>query len=66
MDHEGRMSPPVPTRIVLAFYPEQGEVIDPSYPTFFIPLIAIPVISLLTKDHVTHKEAFFAKLAPLR
>jgi SSS family solute:Na+ symporter len=47
-------------------YPEQGEVIDPSYATFFIPLIAIPVISLLTKDHISGKDAFFAKLAPLR
>jgi Na+/proline symporter len=45
-------------------FPEGGEVIDPSYPTTIIPLVAVPVISLLTRDHVEGKAAFFAKLAP--
>ena len=45
---------------------EQAESIDPSYPTTLIPLIAIPVISLLTPDHVSGKDAFFAKLAASR
>ena len=38
--------------------------IDPSYPTTIIPLIAVPVISLLTADHVAGRETFFAKLQP--
>ncbi|MBA3271008.1 MAG: sodium:solute symporter family protein [Acidobacteria bacterium] len=42
--------------------PGQGEGIDPSYPTFFIPLIAIPLISLLTKEDGESKAAFFTKL----
>jgi solute:Na+ symporter, SSS family len=45
---------------------EQAESIDPSYPTTLIPLIAIPAISLLTPDHVSGKDAFFAKLAASR
>jgi SSS family solute:Na+ symporter len=45
-------------------FPTQGESIDPSYPTTIIPLIAVPVISLLTSDSTAGREAFFAKLAP--
>jgi SSS family solute:Na+ symporter len=45
-------------------FPEAGEVIDPSYPTTIIPLVAVPVISLLTREHVEGRDAFFAKLAP--
>jgi hypothetical protein len=45
-------------------FPEAGEVIDPSYPTTIIPLVAVPVISLLTREHVDGRDAFFAKLAP--
>jgi SSS family solute:Na+ symporter len=45
-------------------WPEQADVIDPSYPTTIIPLVAVPVISLLTPDRAEHKEAFFARLAP--
>jgi SSS family solute:Na+ symporter len=45
-------------------WPEHADVIDPSYPTTIIPLIAVPAISLLTPDHVHGKDAFFAKLAP--
>ena len=44
-------------------FPERGESIDPSYPTTIIPLIAVPVISLLTTDSSPAREAFFAKLA---
>jgi Na+/proline symporter len=43
---------------------EQADAIDPSYPTLLIPLIAVPAISLLTRDHAERKEAFFARLAP--
>ena len=45
---------------------EQRDVIDPSYPTTLVPLVAIPLISLVTPDHATRKEAFFAKLSPTR
>ena len=45
---------------------EQRDVIDPSYPTTLVPLVAIPLISLLTPDQATRKEAFFAKLSPTR
>ena len=48
------------TRVVFV---EQGESIDPSYPTLLIPLIAIPVISLLTRESVDGREAFFGRLA---
>lgn len=44
-------------------YPTQGESIDPSYPTFFIPLIAIPVISLLTPPQTQGRAEFFTRLA---
>ncbi len=47
-------------------FPEQGESIDPSYPTTIIPLIAVPLISLLTPDSSRAQEAFFAKLAPAK
>jgi SSS family solute:Na+ symporter len=45
---------------------EQRDVIDPSYPTTLVPLVAIPLISLLTPDHATRKETFYAKLSPTR
>jgi SSS family solute:Na+ symporter len=45
-------------------WPEQAGVIDPSYPTTIIPLIAVPAISLLTSDQAGDRDTFFAKLAP--
>jgi SSS family solute:Na+ symporter len=45
-------------------WPEQADVIDPSYPTTIIPLIAVPAISLLTTDRAPGRDAFFARLAP--
>ena len=41
-----------------------STTIDPSYATTIIPLIAVPTISLLTTDHSSGKEAFFARLSP--
>jgi SSS family solute:Na+ symporter len=41
---------------------EQAESIDPSYPTTIIPLIAIPVISLLTRDREEGREGFYARV----
>jgi Na+/proline symporter len=45
-------------------WPELGDGIDPSYPTTLIPLVAVPIISLLTQDRAERKDAFFARLAP--
>jgi SSS family solute:Na+ symporter len=45
-------------------WPEQAGIIDPSYATTIIPLIAVPAISLLTPDHVRGRDAFFARLQP--
>ncbi len=42
---------------------EQGESIDPSYPTMLIPLIAIPVISLLTRQDADSRQAFYDRLS---
>ena len=42
---------------------EQGESIDPSYPTMLIPLIAIPVISLLTRQDPDSRQAFYDRLS---
>lgn len=42
---------------------EQGESIDPSYPTTLIPLVAIPIISLLTPENIERKQAFYATVA---
>jgi SSS family solute:Na+ symporter len=44
-------------------FTEQGDVIDPSYPTTLIPLVAVPVISLLTRERVEGREAFYTRLA---
>jgi solute:Na+ symporter, SSS family len=45
-------------------WPEQANVIDPSYATTFIPLVAVPAISLVTTDRDERRAAFFARLAP--
>ncbi len=45
---------------------EQGESIDPAFPTTLIPLIAIPVISLMTRESATRSQAFYARLAGAR
>jgi Na+/proline symporter len=45
------------------FFPEQGEAIDPSFPTTLIPLVAIPTISLLTRENVDRRDAFYARVA---
>ena len=38
-------------RQILAYcFTVDGEGIDPSYPTFFVPLVAVPIISMLTKQ----------------
>jgi SSS family solute:Na+ symporter len=42
---------------------EQGESIDPAFPTTLIPLVAIPIISLLTRESAEGSHAFYRKLA---
>jgi Na+/proline symporter len=41
-----------------------STTMDPSYATTIIPLIGVPVISLLTQEHSHGRDAFFARLAP--
>ena len=45
-------------------YTDAAGAIDPSYATTIIPLIAVPLISLVTTDRAEGKDAFFARLAP--
>lgn len=40
--------------------------IDPSYPTTLIPLVAVPLISLVTPEHLDGKESFYLTLAGRR
>ena len=51
------------TRVV---FPGRAEGIDPSYATLLLPLVTIPLISLLTAPHVAGREAFYDRLAGAR
>jgi SSS family solute:Na+ symporter len=44
-------------------FTEQAESIDPSFPTTIIPLVAIPLISLRTRDTAGDKDRFYARVA---
>jgi SSS family solute:Na+ symporter len=46
----------------LTYFGFADESIDPSYATMVIPLVAIPVISLLTPEDLERRDAFYAKL----
>lgn len=37
----------------------RGEGIDPSYATTFVPLIVVPIVSLMTPEDLEGKEAFY-------
>jgi solute:Na+ symporter, SSS family len=50
----------------LTYFGLADESIDPSYPTMIIPLVAIPVISLLTPEDLERRDAFYAKLQGAR
>ena len=50
-------------RLFHTLFVYKGDGIDPSYPTTFIPLFAVPVISLLTREDTEGKEAFYDTLA---
>jgi solute:Na+ symporter, SSS family len=44
-------------------FPERAWV-DPSFATTIVPLVAVPVISLLTREQSAGAAAFFARLTP--
>ena len=51
-------------RQLLAYcFTVNGEGIDPSYVTTIVPLIAVPVISLLTADTTENEDEFYAMLS---
>ena len=51
-------------RRVLAYcFTVNGEGLDPSYFTFFVPLVVVPVVSLLTIEERDHKTTFYKMLS---
>ena len=51
-------------RQVLAYcFTVNGEGLDPSYFTFFVPLVVVPVVSLLTIEERDHKTTFYEMLS---
>ena len=51
-------------RRVLAYcFAVNGEGLDPSYVTFFVPLAIVPLVSLLTREEQDRKTGFYAMLA---
>ena len=53
-------------RLLVYCFTVNGEGIDPSYVTTFVPLVVIPVVSRLTTDASGDREAFYAMLAGMR
>ncbi len=43
-------------------FARDGVGIDPTYVATLIPLLAIPIISLMTREDVLGKDEFYAKL----
>ncbi len=39
-----------------------GEGVDPSYITTLIPLLVVPIVSLMTNDDIEGKQAFYGKI----
>ena len=51
-------------RRVLAYcFTVNGEGLDPSYITFFVPLVVVPVVSFLTSEDDERKTNFYAMLS---
>jgi len=51
-------------RRVLAYcFTVNGEGLDPSYITFFVPLVVVPLVSLLTTEERERKTRFYAMLS---
>ena len=53
-------------RLAVYCFTVNGEGIDPSYVTTFVPLAVIPLVSRLTTDTSGNREAFYAMLAGTR
>jgi len=51
---------PFGERLFHYLFVNRGKGIDPSYITTLIPLISIPIISLLTREDLERKDAFYA------
>ena len=47
-------------------FASDGVGVDPSYITTLLPLILVPLISVVTADDADHKDAFYARLRPSR
>ena len=50
-------------RLAVYCFTVNGEGIDPSYVTTFVPLAVVPLVSRLTTDTSGNREAFYAMLA---
>ena len=50
-------------RLLVYCFTVNGEGIDPSYVTTFVPLVVIPVVSWLTTDTSGDRDGFYARLA---
>jgi SSS family solute:Na+ symporter len=48
------------------FFVHKGQGVDPSYATTIVPLVAVPIVSLLTTDRRGDKERFYSALAGQR
>ncbi len=50
-------------RVVAYCFTVNGEGLDPSYFTFFVPLVVVPVVSHLTTEEHERKTRFYAMLS---
>lgn len=62
VDYTVAADAPLVQRIVHFCIAHNGEGIDPSYITTFIPLFVIPIVSLLTAHDDGEKEDFYARV----
>ncbi len=52
-----------PARVFAYLFTFQGRGIDPSYPTTLLPLLLVPLISLLSRQETTRRADFYERLA---
>ena len=50
-------------RVLAYCFTVNGEGLDPSYFTFFVPLVIVPLVSLLTPEEQDRKTGFYAMLS---
>jgi hypothetical protein len=48
-------------RLIHYCFVHTGEGIDPSYATTVVPLLAVPIMSLMTPDEVDGKDSFYER-----